>query len=645
MSINKIGVFFHDFDEKNNCLADITLCDTGVVISDFKVKPGLGGGVMVHMPNWMHTRWSYVEIQWSEVCQIVTREYLSAVSAQNRKNGGDTNLNGTQICTFYALVVKTEIDATITIIATKERIEGIHLVCTKDKGIIQVFMPRQMNHCWNIIDITWDQVVEKIKDEYRRTILGESREFDADTVKIEFENFQESTTCMLDVKLPHKKNAIKGFRIKKIQENEKVIISMPKWMKYWHDNRVTWRELCDLIIREYNKYIGVKNPSADGQQLSNDTLTLLNDDVTKKEVDPIHSSMQPIKEKDEFGRIKNAEKSSFIFYPRTVLRAVGFSNSNGSEHSKNLYDLVVALNKGSMGGIGLFEISILEWIAKLRYITSTMLLDLIKAGYVSFGWRSDVTQAKLGKIINRMADYGLVTTTRFVMVNDDGSLDGNLDGNSCSGMRIMTLGQNGSIFLHELGKSTTKYNAFDIFQDGNTVKRFLAANQWLIYWLKTYKDEIGEGYEINCVIRLKGADYLAARVYASVTVNDLTMIAEPVRRVEKFEVDSNKQWLCEKIERLSLLFDNLDQLYHDKDEISFSQRPIIVIVCEDDEHIFEVWEFVKMLMTENNNQEIWFSCDLRIFNYNKRGKRFLRFDGEALQPVDLKRVLGVDKEL
>ena len=136
MSINKIGVFFHDFDEKNNCLADITLCDTGVVISDFKVKPGLGGGVMVHMPNWMHTRWSYVEIQWSEVCQIVTREYLSAVSAQNRKNGGDTNLNGTQICTFYALVVKTEIDATITIIATKERIEGIHLVCTKDKGII-----------------------------------------------------------------------------------------------------------------------------------------------------------------------------------------------------------------------------------------------------------------------------------------------------------------------------------------------------------------------------------------------------------------------------------------------------------------------------------------------------------------------------
>lgn len=43
---DKINVFLHDFDEKNNCLADVTLCDTSVVINDFKVMPGLGGGVI-----------------------------------------------------------------------------------------------------------------------------------------------------------------------------------------------------------------------------------------------------------------------------------------------------------------------------------------------------------------------------------------------------------------------------------------------------------------------------------------------------------------------------------------------------------------------------------------------------------------------
>lgn len=51
-----IQVKLHSFDEKNNCVADIKLSETGVTISDFKVMLGPGGGIMVHMPSWMHTR-------------------------------------------------------------------------------------------------------------------------------------------------------------------------------------------------------------------------------------------------------------------------------------------------------------------------------------------------------------------------------------------------------------------------------------------------------------------------------------------------------------------------------------------------------------------------------------------------------------
>ena len=46
----------------------------------------------------------------------------------------------------------------------------------------------------------------------------------SDTVKIEFHHFQEATTWIVDVKLPHKKNIIKGFKIKIIQGNEKAIV-------------------------------------------------------------------------------------------------------------------------------------------------------------------------------------------------------------------------------------------------------------------------------------------------------------------------------------------------------------------------------------------------------------------------------------
>lgn len=635
-----ILVKLHSFDEKNNCLADITLRDTGVVISNFKVMPGLGGGIMVHMPSWMHTRWSYTEVQWREVRQIVTREYLSAVS-EKKQSIRFNNTGGAQVCTFYSPVVRAEADVVATITSTSEQIEGIHLVHTKDKDIIQVFMPREMNYYWNNPCIEWNQLVEIVTNEYRGQVLGERGNSVSDTVKIEFHHFQEATTWIVDVKLPHKKKIIKGFKIKIIQGNEKAIVSTPKWMGRWNDSRLSWYDLCSLITSEYNKCAETGSKVADIHPVPFDTPVLTENNVPANDSNSVeHNPKQQAKEKDELGRIKNAEKSSFVFYPRTVLRSVDSLDSQRTNSKKKLFDLVSALNKGSLGGIGPFEINILEWIAKLRYVSSTMLVDLIKAGYVSFGWRSDVTQAKLSKIISRMADYQLITLTRFVTVNDDGSLDNS----NYSAMRIITLGRNGSILLHELGKNAARYNAFDIFRDGNTVKRFLTANQWLVYWLKTYKGEIGENYETSCIIHLKGVEYMGARIYATVTINDCTMVAEPVRRVEEFEIVSNKQWLCEKIKRLSLLFDNLDQLYHEKDEISFPQRPIIVLVCEDDDHILEVWESNKLILPEISNQEIWFSNDLRIFNYNKKGERFLRFSNETPRPVDLKQVFGIDNE-
>ena len=137
--INNLPIFvkLHSFDEKNNCLADITLRETGVAISDFKVMVGPGGGVMVHMPSWMHTRWSYTEIQWSEVRQIITREYISAVSARKQSGEAITDSAPTKICTFYSSAVKTEADAAVTLNSSGEQLEGIHLVHTKDRGLME----------------------------------------------------------------------------------------------------------------------------------------------------------------------------------------------------------------------------------------------------------------------------------------------------------------------------------------------------------------------------------------------------------------------------------------------------------------------------------------------------------------------------
>ena len=52
MSANKLSISFHDFDAHGDCCADITLPVSGTVISGFKVKPGMGGGIQVHMLLW-----------------------------------------------------------------------------------------------------------------------------------------------------------------------------------------------------------------------------------------------------------------------------------------------------------------------------------------------------------------------------------------------------------------------------------------------------------------------------------------------------------------------------------------------------------------------------------------------------------------
>lgn len=123
------------------------------------------------------------------------------------------------------------------------------------------------------------------------------------------------------------------------------------------------------------------------------------------------------------------------------------------------------------------------------------------------------------------------------------------------------------------------------------------------------------------------------------------MIAEPVRRAEDFETNSEKKKFCEKIERMLLMFNNMDQLYYDNHKlaINFPSRPVIVIICEDDNHIKEVSETVSSII-KGSNQEVWFSNDLRIFNYDKRGERLLCVNNNELQVVDIKKIFGKDKE-
>lgn len=354
------------------------------------------------------------------------------------------------------------------------------------------------------------------------------------------------------------------------------------------------------------------------------------------------------KRTNKLGRVQNANESPFRFVPQTVLRLESALESEKNEKGKkNTYrrqevDLVEALTKGpNGGGIGPFEIMIVSWVERLRYVTSSMLLDLIHGGYISKGWREKITKDKMRTAINRLARYNLVEMTRFVSVDENGVP---LSSSKSAG-RVYTLGSLGSTMLREMGKATSHYHAFDIYQDGNAVKRYLAANQWLIYWLINFPEQVGENYRTNGVVYQYGSDLQGARFYATVTCNECTMIAEPVRRVEEFEDKANKGWQRGKLNRLLELFNNTDKLYSGQEEIMFPDRPVIVYVCEDDDHIREVWKMISDIAAANPQQEIWLTSDQRIFNYNMIGQRFVKMENDTFKAIDLEERVGVEEVL
>ena len=80
-----------------------------------------------------------------------------------------------------------------------------------------------------------------------------------------------------------------------------------------------------------------------------------------------------------------------------------------------------------------------------------------------------------------------------------------------------------------------------------------------------------------------------------------------------------------------------------REPIVYTSRPVITYLCEDDEHVEEVIRNLNPLFEEHPNQEVWFTTDLRMFNYNMKGQRFKRLEGDQLVNVDIKTELGVDE--
>ena len=423
--------------------------------------------------------------------------------------------------------------------------------------------------------------VVSVEDEIRQAFLaeafGDDNRSESGSLEITFDKMEDFCTSFADMHLPGTGYVYRDFFIKRIGQRKDIEVYLPKSIPEWKHKVYSFETIKEAAKSAFSGAYKERFPE----------------------------------EKDD-----TAGKSSLCFYPHTVLRPV---KSAKKDLSTNHRSIAVAMSKGE---IGTLETNILVWIERLRYATEKMLSGLVENGRIFAGEGAHITDSALNKALSRMARYSLCDLTHFVALDDMGYEI------SEQKTRIITLGNYGNTVLHEMNKKT-HFNAFDILRDGNTVKRYLCANQWLIYFLNKYRNRIDESFDTEYMLYQRGVDYTGARIFATVEVDSVPFTAEPVRRCEDFEKDADKEWLCEKMSRVIGMYDNLEHLYNDAGEVNFKVRPVICMVCEDDEHVDEVYGKISAVLNAHPEQVVIFTTDLRVFNDMNDEERFFSIkDGD-----------------
>ena len=298
-----------------------------------------------------------------------------------------------------------------------------------------------------------------------------------------------------------------------------------------------------------------------------------------------------------------------------------------------------------LGNISPLQLDILSWISKLRYIQKAALIDIVRSGILN-----DSSDVQFNTALKNMYTYGLVDELKFVSIQNSSITTKNdkrlyLNGRPPNSS-IYTLGETGAKLLRDIGREG-EYNPFDRFQDGNVVKAKLAANQWLIYWLYAYRDEFSRQYFTSRKIYVRGIEQSGVRIHAAIKRDNTFIVGEPVRRTAKDLKEQFQDELLDKFDRFMVVFDNAkqDDVFSSYDKVFLPKKKIICYICEDLNHIDEIYYVLQSKREKYPNQEIWFTTDLKTHNYNEEGKRFIVFN-EKGEPefVDLNKRFGLKKE-
>lgn len=317
-------------------------------------------------------------------------------------------------------------------------------------------------------------------------------------------------------------------------------------------------------------------------------------------------------------RRAKSDKPLLHYRPNTKIRVEEKTNKNNYNSRQITNEITKKFTIGFPKGMGKFEIDMLTWLNKLKYLTSTMILDLYYAGVITSGGFSITSE----KIIDKLRElHNLDLVSLFKYVTEENNIT---ESKSYAIISVPTQASNN--LLYQLGiENLKKVDSLALYQNPEITKGILAGNQWFIYFLKNYYDDISF-YIIDSSYYMKNNKNYIITIPFFINIGNDYLMAETLRRGPEELESINNNLFKEKLKKYYEIFNEFQEIYNTNLTSDIKTRPILNIVVEDEDHMSEIWDLIKDIVQEDTSQKIWFTYDLNLYNDLSDNKRFFEFD-------------------
>ncbi len=243
------------------------------------------------------------------------------------------------------------------------------------------------------------------------------------------------------------------------------------------------------------------------------------------------------------------------------------------------------IHKINIGQINEVHFAIMELVNEFEFITSRQLLQMLEIKNVEVK-----SQEKLNNKLEQLVKSKILT--RYYFNSDEGK----------GVYRIYCLDKMGKYLLNSK-EVECKWQPSDNIKPVAMIKKRLAGNQVLIAYLRKVKAFDSYVVKPALTAKMAGKIFKATGGSVKLTKNNksIQFIFEVIRREEDW-----KKKLTDKMRLYKDFYDN-----YVTGDSGFSGIPQLIIVCEDEKHMAEVFKEIVTNQLEISKIKLYFTTDLR----------------------------------